>query len=371
MKTIKLLITFCLLLSGSMGIAQDLEIYVSSTAENAIKQYEEDGTFVRNIVTANSGGLVGPQDIIFLSDGTMIVSGIQNTAIKQYNSTSGDYIGNFTSGYSLNQPTRMRIRNNLLYVIQWGAGDNKVVRFDLDGNFVDEFSSIGILQSIGIDWDAVGNMYISSFGQGPNGFVQKFDTSGNDMGTFIDSTILQGPTDIWFDENENLLVEDWTLGIVRRFSPTGQYIDDLITGMSNPEGVSFFPNGDILICDWGTDTVERFDNGGNPLGTLINNGNGIADPNAVVIRDPNLSVPDYRQDQVFVIPTIGTEFHFNAGVASNFQEFVLYDISGRMIQKLDPAVTPVWEANNLGEGIYFIVALGQIYKATQKIIIKK
>ncbi len=371
MVFLRLQFSVILALLVSVASGQELDIYVSSTAENAIKHYEGDGTFLGNIVPANSGGLGGPQDIIFMDDGTMIVSGILNTAIKQYDASSGDYLGNFTSGYNLNQPTRMRIRDNLLYVIQWGTGDNKVVRFDLDGNFVDEFSSIGITQSIGIDWDSAGNMYVSSFGQGPNGFVQKFDTSGNDMGMFIDSTILQGPTDIWFDEDGTLLVEDWTVGVVRRFSSTGEYIDDFITGMANPEGVAFFPNGDILICDWGTDTVERFDASGISLGTLIVNANGIADPNAVVIRDRNLAVPDFQQSQTFVTPSIGTQFRFNESSLSEYSSFQVFDMNGRLIMEHDILDAPLLDAHKLEEGLYLMVGIGNGLRGTQKIIVKK
>lgn len=369
MRNYYLVIVCCLL--GVLNLpAQDFEIFVSSSSESAIKQYDQDGTYLRDFITANSGGLIRPQDIVFLEDNTVIVSGILNTEIKQYDAGNGDFIGNFTSGFSLNQPTRMAVRDNLLYVTQWANTNNKVVRFDLNGNFVDEFTSIGIPQSIGIDWDAAGNLYISTFGQGTNGFVQKFDTSGNDMGVFIDSSILQGPTNIWFDENQNLLVEDWSLGIVRRFSSTGQYIDDFITGMVNPEGISFLPNGDILICDWGTDTVERFDSNGNSIGTIIS-GNNLADPNAVVIRDPNLFVTDYRESQVFVAPTIGNRFNFNPAVVSNFELFQLFDINGRLIQRLTPNEDIVWDASNLSEGLYFITAIKNELKFTQKIIINK
>ncbi len=370
MKKIYLLVLYFLF--GTYNImAQDLEMFVSSTAEDAIKKYDENGTFLGNFIPANSGGLDGPQDIIFLDDNTVIVSGIQNTAIKQYNATTGDYIGDFTSGYSLNQPTRMVIRDNLLYVIQWANTNNKVVRFDMDGNFVDEFTSIGIPQSIGIDWDEAGNLYVSSFGQGPNGFVQKFDTSGNDMGVFIDSSILQGPTNIWFDDNQDLLVEDWTLGIVRRFSSTGQFLNNFITGMTNPEGVAFLPNGNILICDWGTDTVEQFDSNGNALGTFAS-GNGIADPNAVVFRDPNLSVPDQQMNPVFVTPTVGDRFSFNMDLIADFKSLYLLDLNGRIVRTFYPLDdNRLWKADGLEEGLYFISAINKNSKAVQKIIIKK
>ncbi len=65
--------------------------------------------------------------------------------------------------------------DSLLYVLQW-SGNGKVRRYELDGTFVDDFTSVGVTQSIGIDWDNDGNLYVSSYG-GDN--VRKFDTNGN------------------------------------------------------------------------------------------------------------------------------------------------------------------------------------------------
>lgn len=357
------------LLSAPVLMAQDLEIYVSSSAENAIKQYDENGAFVRDFVPANSGGLSGPQDIIFLADNTAIVSGIQNTSLKQYETGSGDFIGNFTAGFNLNQPTRMEIRDGMLYVIQWAATNNKVIRFNLNGDFVDEFTSIGIAQSIGMAWDTNGNLYVSSFGQGSNGFVQKFDPSGNDMGVFIDSTILQGPTNIWFDDDQNLLVEDWSLGIVRKFSPTGQYIEDFITGMTNPEGIAFLPDDTLLICDWGSDSLEQFDANGNSVGTFAS-GNGMADPNAVVVRDPNLSVADNESLKLLVTTSIGSQFTFNPQITSKLTTIAVYSIHGVLLDAIDPAKTTTWSAAHLSDGMYLMVANENDVNISQKIIIK-
>lgn len=98
-------------------------------------------------------------------------------SITKYNSTTGDYIENFATGIA--GPTRMKIgTDSLLYVLQW-SGNGKVKRYQLDGTFVDEFTSVGVPQSIGIDWDNNGNLYVSSY-SGDN--VRKFDANGNDLG---------------------------------------------------------------------------------------------------------------------------------------------------------------------------------------------
>ena len=83
----------------------------------------------------------------------------------------------------------------------------------MNGSFVDEFTSTGVNTRIGLDWDTSGNLYVSSY----NGkFVQKFNTSGEDLGKFISSN-LPGPTNIWFNTAGDLLVNDYNGGAVKRF----------------------------------------------------------------------------------------------------------------------------------------------------------
>ena len=364
------LFRIAILLLTTIVYAQDYEIFVSSRGTNSVKQYDAQGNYLGDFVPPGSGGLTSPQDMIFLDENTLIVSGLQNSSIKEYNATNGDYLGNFSSNYSLSQPTRMTIGpDDLIYVLQWSNVNNKVVRFDQDGNFVDEFTSVGIPQSIGLDWDDNGNLYVSSYGQGTNGFVRKFDTLGNDLGIFIDSVILQGPTNIWFDDNGDLLVMDWSLGIVRRFDSNGNYIDDFITGMVNPEGIAFISNGDMLLGDWGTDTVEAFDENGKYLGTFTS-GNNLSDPNAVILRDITLSVPDHKKDVVFVTPSIGVRFNINIAVSSEFDQLSVYNSQGQRVDVIEPNTT-IWYASSYAEGVYFIIAEDQGKKSSQRIIVKK
>ena len=333
--------------------AQEYEIYVSSRGTNSVKYYDQQGNYLGDFVSPSSGGLTSPQDMIFMDDNTLIVSGIQNTSIKEYSASNGDYLGDFTSNYSLSQPTRMKIGpDGLIYILQWSNVNNKVVRFDQDGDFVDEFTSVGIPQSIGLDWDNDGNLYVSTYGQGTNGYVQKFDTLGNDLGIFIDSVILQGPTNI-----------------VRRFDSDGNYINDFITGMVNPEGIAFLPNGDMLLGDWGTDTVEAFDENGNSLGTFAS-GNSLSDPNAVILRDITLSIPDHKKDVVFVTPSIGDSFNINTTISSEFEQLSVYNSLGILVDVIDPDRS-TWNASSYAEGMYFIVAIQNGIKVSQRIIIKK
>jgi WD40 repeat protein len=307
----KLLLFSTLVLVCQFTFAQPTyEILASSRGTNSVKQYDINGNYVGDFVANGSGGLATTEDILFHPNGTVLVTGYNNTTIKQYDGISGNYIGDFTGGYPLSNPSKMSIGpDSLIYVTQWGATQNKVARFDLGGAFVDEFTSINVSNGLGHVWDAGRNFYIAVFGTGADGTVHKFDSLGNDLGTFINSVVLQGPTSIWWDANGDMLVEDWTVGNVLRYDTTGQYLGVFLTGMNSPEGIAFKPNGNMLIGDWGQDAIHEFDSAGNNLGYFTNAG-GLTDPNSVKIRvSPTLSVSDYTNsvNDFVVFPTASSE----------------------------------------------------------------
>ncbi|NVK84866.1 MAG: hypothetical protein HWE21_11130 [Cytophagia bacterium] len=260
------------------------EIFVSEV-ENLndppykILRYFADGSFSEVFTNQN---LAWPQDIVILEDQEVVlISNLNTGRITKYNLNTGDYIENFATG--IGQPTRMKIgADNLLYVLQW-AGDGLVRRYNLDGSFVDNFTSVAVPQSIGMDWDADGNLYVSSF---QNANVRKFDSQGNDLGVFANANMV-GPTNIWFDAEGNLLVNDWNAGRVARFNPNGAFIDIIINGLSQPEGVDFLSNGHFLIGNGGPGEVKEFMPDGTFVKNIIAAGGDLKQPNAVIVRNVN------------------------------------------------------------------------------------
>ncbi len=258
-------------------------IYVSDavdfdTGPWNIYRYDEDG---QNPIVFIDSDLAWPQDILFLEDeNQVLISNLNSGRINRYNANTGALVGSFATG--INGPTRIKIGpDDLLYVLQW-AGNGRVLRYQLDGTFMGEFTSVRVSQSIGLDWDKDGNLYVSSF---DGATVRKFDTTGADLGLFISSN-LQGPTNIWFDTDGNLLVNDWSGDSVERFDPNGNHVGSTITsGIDQPEGVDFFANGDFLIGSGGTSEVKRYTANGSLIKTVVSAGSGgLVRPNAVRIR---------------------------------------------------------------------------------------
>ncbi len=262
------------------------DIFVSDVGANRngphqILRYDSEGNFGKVFI---GSGLSKPQDIVFLEDqGIVLVSNLSGNNITKHDITTGESRGVFASG--INGPTRIDIGpDNLLYVIQWNGGPVK--RYDLDGNFIDDFTSSSINEAIGMAWDSGGNLYVSSFNNGSNGFVKKFDRSGNDQGFFINSN-LAGPTDIWFKSGD-LYVSDWSGNRVQKFDSDGAFISTFISNVSQPEGVDFFDNGDILIGASGSSSVKRYSSNGNFLEDLVSSGAAsLKTTNAVVLRKVN------------------------------------------------------------------------------------
>lgn len=268
--------------------APGIEIYVSDVGEDRngphqIIRYDEYGeTSAFFIQTAVSK----PQDIVFLEDqGVLLVSNLSTNNINKFDIETGGSMGSFATG--LSQPTRIDIGpDGLLYVAPWGGG--VVKRFQLDGTFVDDFTTIGIIESIGLAWDSDNNLYVASFNSGNgNGFVRKFSPSGEDLGLFISSN-LSGPTDIWFDDAGNLFVNDWAGNSVKRFDSDGNFLGVFISNVSQPEGVAILDDGSILIGASGSSSVEQYNSDGTFIKSFIPNGvGGLVTPNAVVIRKVN------------------------------------------------------------------------------------
>lgn len=261
------------------------DVGVDRNGPHQILRYYDDGEFVEVFI---SDRLSRPQDIVFLEDqGAVLVSNLSSNNINKYNSETGAFIETFANG--IGQPTRMDIGpDGYLYVIQW-SGDGFVRRYDLDGTFIDNFTDVGVDQSIGIAWDDSGNMYVSSFNDGNNnGFVRKFDTNGNDLGLFISSN-LNGPTDIWFDSSGNLLINDWSDNRVKMFNSDGGFVRTFISNVQQPEGVAFMDDGTILIGQSGNGSIPQYSSTGSFRQNLVNfGGGGLETPNAVVLRQVNV-----------------------------------------------------------------------------------
>ncbi len=374
MKKLNVVLILSLIMATSNLFSQEIEVWISDAGglnNPPWLVYKADGNGNNLTEVMNqSDNIEWTEDIFFLEDEQAVhISNLSsNGNISKHDINTGDFIEIFAE--VAGRPTRMKLGpDGFLYVLQWSNSGNKVLRFELDGTFVDEFTDIGVSQSISLDWDASGNLYVSSYG---GSSVQKFDTNGNHLGAFIDSG-LSGPINIFFDKSGNgdLIVFNWNSGIVKRFDSNGIFIEDLITGVPRCEGVDFMPNGDILIGVGFYGSVKRYDSDFNYIEDFIESGTLIT-PNAIIIRDLTLSNPDFDKDLNFIIPTFGTQFSIIPKLSVIISPLMIYDSSGKLLEKLNLNETAFWNAEKYASGLYIIKAITTNGKSiTQKVIVKK
>lgn len=350
----KKFILFTLFLFSNSAFAQNFDIYVSDAGDFQngpwqILKFDSSGQ--NHIVFINSN-LNWPQDILFLENANVVlISNFGTGRINRHDASSGAYLSVFAG--SINGPTRMKIGpDSLLYVLQWN-GNGKVRRYQLNGTFVDEFTSVGVSQSIGIDWDSHGNLYVSSYS---DDIVRKFSPSGADLGNFI-STNLAGPTNIWFDTNGDLLVSDYDGYSVKRFDSTGTYQGIFISGIGQSEGVAVYPNGNILLGNGATSSVKLFDSNGNYISDLIApHAANMINPNAVVLREHLISSINKTEDinPELVYPAIGRTFYLKNNLTRNIKSINVINAIGKLVYHSDNIKDQIWDSGNFPEGEYII-----------------
>lgn len=385
------LIVTALMIGDGQLLAQSqlYDLYVSSSVTNSVKLYDgETGAYIKDFVAPSAGGLANTQEVVFGPDGHLYVTGFGNNRIKKYDGQSGEFIENFSKNYSLSSPAKMTFRyeDGLIYVSQWN-GNRKVVRFRIDdGEFVDEFTSVGVPGNCGFAWDPDGNLYVTGWGSnGNDGLVQKFDTTGVLMQTFISTSDIAGPVNCWFGENGDLFVQDWTRGNIERFSADGTSLGTYINNLVRTEGYDWDEHGDLYLCDWFQDRINRYDPQGNFLG-IFADGGGLDTPNGLVfgpkympvgIEDDDALPQAFELSQNYPNPfNPSTTVRFAIPEAARVS-IELYTVLGHKISTvLDQQMTPGWHSINidgsdLASGIYLYRIHANDFSDVKKMILMK
>lgn len=308
-----------------------------------------------------------PQDILLLEDQNVIlISCLVGNRITRHNANTGEYIDDFAT--VAGGPTRMKIGpDDLIYVTQWSLTENKILRYQQNGTFVDEYTDEGVPRGIGIDWDSNNNLYVTSYG---GNFVAQFDDSGISQSNFI-TTNLNGPTNVMRENDGNFLVLNWSGGTIERFDSSGTFIETFTSDVTQPEGITINPvNGNYLIGNGGPGRVDEFEPDGTYVGPVFNDGfGGLIQPNAVVVIDASLGIDDAQQNDTIIYPSVGNQFNIKYGTEDTNDEFEVLTIYGQRLALLNSNQTQ-WNASHVPEGIYFVRST-QNNRLLQKIIVKK
>ncbi len=328
--------------------AQNPAFYVSDAGNYnlppwQILKFDPDGSNPELFISEQ---LDWPQDILFLEDkNEVLISNLNSGKINRHNASTGAFMSVFASGIS--GPTRMKIgADNLLYVLQW-SGNGRVLRYDLNGNKQTDFNTQGLSQSIGLDWDTEGNLYVSSYSQDN---VVKYSPDGNLIGNFI-TTNLAGPTNIWFDENGDLIVSDYDGNAVKRFDSEGNYKGVFLAGVNKSEGFDFLPNGNILVGNGGTSEIKEYTADGTFMKNIVEAKTaGLLTPNAVRYREAGTSITETKTDNVWLSPSVGSSFSIVPHKRHHVDSIEVFQLNGQHVATF---TNSYFTAEKLSSGAYF------------------
>jgi WD40 repeat protein len=217
-------------------------LYIGDIADNTVKRFDaKTGAYLGTFVASGSGGLAGPNGIIFVQNKLDVVNQNVNTIfngnVLQYSGDYGAFLGPLFSDTDPNAPFDPRgiIRGSsqTVYVADLGnlPAEGKVSRFDDNtGKFL-------------------GNLDTTGFGH-----------------PFYPRGVVFGPDGLFYvSATGDLSAPDPTTGYILRFNPkNGKFLDvftsnlagGCATGLHRPEGLTFGPDGNLYAIGFRNDATD-------------------------------------------------------------------------------------------------------------------
>ena len=216
---------------------------------------------------STNGGLFLPSAMSYGFDNDLFVTSIDGTTgdgrVLRYDAVTGDFLGIFASGLSGPAGLAFHRPSNTLLAgsLGTGLGDSNVIyRFASDGSPLTSITEGPISGRTGMAVGAVGELYVSSFAEGPffNGSVLQFDfETGSDSfslnGTFAADPQLVGANGLVFDDAGDLYVAGLLGQAVIKFDvETGMTVGTSWTAnVPYPSSVLWNTDGELLVTSLG------------------------------------------------------------------------------------------------------------------------
>ena len=262
-------------------------VYVSDRDRNDIQKFTPNGTFLTKWGSEGSeeGQFKIPYSVEFDSADNMYVADRGNDRIQKFY-PNGTFIAQWDRPLGMNgnddnqfgSPEDLAIDENSGFIYVTDTGNNRVVKMDLDFNYILEWGSNTGEESNktgefnhphGIDIDSNGDVYVNELEVAR---IQKFDSNG----TFIKQWGSEGKGPGEFtpilehlevDSNRNLLfMVDGPLNPrIQIFDTNGTFITsfgeigDLDGQFKKPEHVNIDTNGNLYVVDRGNQRIQVFE----------------------------------------------------------------------------------------------------------------
>jgi len=251
---------------GDSVIGPDGLLYVAAYNIASITRFDlRTGASAGTFVPSGSGGLSGPLHLLFLADGTLLVSSLGNNRVLRY-SSQGVPMGRFDSGATaMDGPRGMAIGpDGNLYVAS--SNTDSVLRFNgTTGAFLSTFvpsGSGGLNAPTDIQFRNDGRLYVLS--SATDSVLRYNGTTGAFVSTFIpaNSGGLNGPSSFAEDATGTLYIcSEQSNQVLRYHGTTGQFLGIYAsTGVGSPYGITFVHPADPCPADFNSDgTVSSQD----------------------------------------------------------------------------------------------------------------
>jgi hypothetical protein len=181
---------------------------------------------------------------------------------------------------------------------------------------------------IAIAIDAVGNLYVCN-DQSPY-FIEKFSSTGTDLGAFTTATSLNRPYGLAFDRSGNLYAANYGNSTIEKFSSAGADLGVFVnSGISGPIGLAFDSSGILYVVNSGTNTIGKFSAAGVSVGTI--SGTNLSFPYRAAF-DPagNLYVTSYGNSLIEKFSSAGDDLGTFASTGLNGPAGLVFDASGNL-----------------------------------------
>ncbi len=205
-----------------------------------------------------------------------VTSGLTDSPVREFYPTTGvltqESIGLGTAQVAEGQDLIVTDDHRVLVS---SATDNRVMEFDLTGNYVGDLVAAGVgglSYPTGLLMTTNGVLLVSS--RDTDSVLAYDEITGASFGAFVQAGAggLDGPFGLTLGPNGDLYVSSATNEVIEYDGQTGSFISVFIDqanngGLDQPRGLTFKGDGNLLVASFGTDEVLEFDGQtGNPLG---------------------------------------------------------------------------------------------------------
>jgi len=259
--------------------------------------------FVKSVPDIFAEDFFGPiTEITIDNNDNIYISDFENNRVVKFNSdgTFLDQWGEYGSGEGeFNYPDDI-VTDSSGNIYVSDLENDRIQKFDSSGSFISTWGSSGngdgeFGQISGIAEDSDGNIYVSDL---ENNKIQKFDSDGN----FIDSWGEYGAGNGDFDQprnifisGENVYVADYANNRVQKFDLEGSYISSIGSAGSG-DGEFFGPTwicvdaeGNLYVSNDTDVRIQKFDSSGN----FVDSWNSGSSPRGIAVdSDSNIYVTD-------------------------------------------------------------------------------